>query len=253
MRARLYEHIESSSWPGRGLSPFNMVVCVLILLSVMVAVLETEPLLRHGHAVLFQTLEATFFILFSIEYGLRVWVAGENPRYRGLTGRLRYMVSFWALIDLIALVPFLLSLGDVNAFLLRLMRVVRLLRVARLGRFSQAIEALGKALYQRRQELLLSGGAAFMLLLFSAAMLYVFEAERQPEAFGSIPRALWWSVATLTTVGYGDVTPVTVLGRIFAGITAFAGIGLVALPAGILAAAFSDVFQDEKKREFSEE
>ncbi len=253
MRARLYQYIESASWPGRGLSPFNQAVCALILVSVLVAVLETEPMLRQGHTVLFQTLETIFFVLFSIEYGLRVWVAGENPRYRGVTGRLRYMVSFWAMIDLIALLPFLLSLGDVNAFLLRLMRVIRLLRVARLGRFSQALEALGRALYQRRQELLLSAGAAFMLLLFSAAMLYVVEAETQPDTFGSIPRALWWSVATLTTVGYGDVTPVTVLGRIFAGITAFAGIGLVALPAGILAAAFSDVFQDDRERDSGED
>ena len=116
-----------------------------------------------------------------------------------------------------------------------------------LGRFSDALNALGRALYQRRYEMILSAGAAFMLLLFSASMLYVVEAEHQPDTFGSIPRALWWSVATLTTVGYGDVTPITALGRVLAGMTAIAGVGLVALPAGILAAAFSDVFQEQEQ------
>lgn len=181
MRERLYQHIESSSWPEKGLSPFNAVVCVLILLAVLTAVLETEPVLRERYGLLFQVLELIFFILFSIEYGLRVWVAGEDPRYRGFKGRLRYMVSFWALLDLIALLPFLLSLGEANAFLLRLMRVVRLLRVARLGRFSKALNALGQALYQRRHEMILSAGAAFMLLLFSASMLYVVEALTNPK------------------------------------------------------------------------
>ena len=190
--------------------------------------------------------ELILFVCFFVEYVARVYAAGEEERYRGLVGRIRYCVSFWALIDLLALLPFLLTIGASNAFMLRFFRLLRLLRLARLGRFSDAISAVLEAVSERRYELMLSLGAAAMLLVTSASLLYLVEADNQPEAFGSIPRALWWSIATLTTVGYGDVTPITALGKFFAGITAIAGIGLIAMPTGVLAAAFSDAFQRRK-------
>lgn len=125
-------------------------------------------------------------------------------------------------------------------FLLRLLRLLRLVRLAKLGRYSLAIGAIGDALRDRRYELGASVAIAIVLLLVTSSLLYVVEGEVQPETFGSIPRAMWWSIATLTTVGYGDVVPITALGRTLAGATALLGIGLVALPTGILAAAFSD-------------
>ncbi|MCG6659926.1 potassium channel family protein [Halomonas campisalis] len=187
--------------------------------------------------------------LFILEYLLRLYAVGEDPRYRGIGGRIRYVFSIWALIDLIAILPFFLGfLTHSNAFLLRLLRILRILRLSRLGRFSRAWSALAEALKMRIHELLLSVGVAGLLLLFSSACLYVVEAADQPEAFGSVPRALWWSIATQTTVGYGDVTPITALGKIFAGLTAVAGIGIIAMPTGILAAAFSDAFQNNKHK-----
>ena len=132
--------------------------------------------------------------------------------------------------------------------MLRLIRLLRLLRIARLGRYSQAMSAIIEAISIRRYELILSMAVAMVLLVFSSACLYVLEGDVQEEAFGSIPRSLWWSIATLTTVGYGDVTPITALGKVFAAITAITGVGMIALPTGILASAFSDVLQKRKQK-----
>ncbi|WNL38247.1 ion transporter [Halomonas sp. PAMB 3232] len=243
-RAELYRQLAPETRRQRGLSGVNWVICGLILLASLTAILETEPTLREPAAALFATLETLFVALFSIEYLIRLYAVGEDVRYRGVLGRLRYMVSFWALLDLVAILPFFIGFfHQDNAFLLRLLRLARILRLARLGRFSQAWSSLACALKTRTYELWLSAGVAGLLLLFSSACLYVVEADAQPEAFGSVPRALWWSIATLTTVGYGDVTPITPLGKIFAGLTAVSGIGLIAMPTGILAAAFSEAFR----------
>lgn len=143
------------------------------------------------------------------------------------------------LLDLVVIVSIGFTLLGLEGVLLRLLRLIRLLRVARLGHFSRALGNIGHAIAERRMELVISVMIAFSLLLLSASALYVIQSEHQPEAFGSIPRAMWWSVATLTTVGYGDIVPVTPLGKIFAALTAITGIGLIAMPAGILASAFS--------------
>nr|WP_290832985.1 potassium channel family protein [Halomonas sp.] len=243
-RGALYRQLAPEARQQLGLSLLNRVICVLILSASAIAILETEPTLREAAPGLFATLETLFVCIFVIEYALRLYAMGEDPRYRGLGGRLRYMFSFWALVDLIAILPYFLGFITYhNAFLLRLLRLARMLRLARLGRFSQAWASLADALKSRSHELLLSAGVAGLLLLFSSCCLYVVEAAAQPEAFGSVPRALWWSIATLTTVGYGDVTPITAIGKFFAGLTAVAGIGIIAMPTGILAAAFSDAFQ----------
>lgn len=139
--------------------------------------------------------------------------------------------------------PGLLAAGPNSLLLLRLFRLIRLVRLARFGRLSAAIHALIEALEKRCFELGLSLALAVIVLIASGTLMYLVEGAHQPDAFGSIPRALWWSVATLTTVSYGDVYPVTALGRVVAGATAIVAIGLVAMPAGILAAGFTDAFQ----------
>lgn len=251
-RVALYRQLAPETRLQLGLSVTNRIICVLILLASLTAILETEPTLRALSPHLFSILETVFVVLFVGEYLLRLYAIGEEPRYRGVGGRIRYIFSFWALVDLIAILPYFLGfMAQDNAFLVRLFRLLRMLRLARLGRFSQAWSALADALKTRCHELLLSVGVAGLLLLFSSSCLYVVEAAAQPDAFGSVPRALWWSIATLTTVGYGDVTPVTAIGKFFAGLTAVAGIGIIAMPTGILAAAFSDAFQ--KKHRASKE
>lgn len=244
LRAQAYRLIDPDARP-RGLSPVNKGVAWLIVASAVFTIVESEPGLvpdRISTAV-----EAAVGTLFAIEYLCRVWVSAENPKYGpGLSGRLRYMRSPAAVIDLVALSPMLIAGIGGEAFLLRLLRLFRILRLARLGRFSHAMGAIGEALRSRAYELCASVVIAMMLLIASSTLLYVVEGETSPEAFGSIPRAMWWSIATLTTVGYGDVVPMTIFGRLLAGVTAITGIGLIAMPTGILAAAFSDALQKRK-------
>lgn len=249
LRLRAYRQLDSQGRDRPGLSPANKAVCGLILLSCLLAFLETEDSLVAGRESLFLLAEALLAAIFVVEYLLRLWIAPVSGRYgKGWRARLRYAATPAAIADLLAILPSLVLFAGSGAdsFLLRLFRLLRILRLARLGRFSQACANIGAALRARSYELWLSVGIAGLLLVVSSTLLYLVEAEAQPEAFGSIPRAMWWSLATLTTVGYGDVVPVTPLGRIFAAFTAITGIGLIAMPAGILAAAFSDVMQRDR-------
>lgn len=243
-RRRAFKQLDPAAQAGGGLSPVNAVICALILASAAVAILETEPVVAAGHETLFSSIEWLLLGAFAIEYSARLWSSVENLRYGpGLRGRLRFMRSPAALIDLAAMLSIFSGVGGEAGFLLRMARLIRILRLARLGRFSPALQQIATAFTSRRYELAVSIGAGAMLVVFSSALLYLAEGGAQPEAFGSIPRAMWWSIATLTTVGYGDIYPITPLGKVFAALTAVSGIGMVAMPAGILAAAFTDAVQ----------
>ncbi|MBO6894282.1 MAG: ion transporter [Roseibium sp.] len=244
--------LEPTAWPRPGLSPVNRGISVVILAATATAVIESEPTILDGREWAFRAVELFFTSIFVLEYVARIWVAGEDPRYQGAVGRMKYAFTPAAIIDLLSVSPLLLTFLGTEAFLLRLFRLLRILRVARLGRFSRAFEAISTALHSRRYELLMSVGLAAMLLLISSTILYMIEGNAQPDAFGSIPRTMWWSIATLTTVGYGDVYPTTSLGQFFAGLTAITGIGLIAMPTGILAAAFSDAIQMQRTANSSE-
>ena len=240
MRRRAYRALEPSARRQGGLSRVNLAIVFLILVSVLATILESEPLLRDDFGPIFLAVEMVAGACFIVEYVARVWVSVENPHVRS---RLAYVFSVPAVIDLLALLPVLLIGFGTEAFMLRLFRLFRILRLARLGRFSLAIRSIGTAVHSRRFELLTAVAVILILMMLSATLLHVIEGGTQPEAFGSIPRAMWWAVVTLTTLGYGDVYPITVLGRIVAGITAILGIGIIAMPAGIFAAAFSDAMQ----------
>ena len=245
LRHRLYVALDSEGRTKKGLSRLNLALAAAILASVTVAALETEPALAERHEAFFRSAEIVFFSIFAVEYLARLWSAVEDPRCgSGLKGRLRWMLSPTAIIDLLALAPVLVFAGATPAYLLRLFRLLRIVRLAKLGRFSRAWSLVAGVIALRRYELLLTLDVASVALLCSATLLYLVEGPVQPEAFGSIPRSLWWAVVTLTTIGYGDVYPVTALGRVLAGATAVVGIGLIAAPTGILAGAFSEALRD---------
>ena len=246
MRRWLYIQLDAAAWPGPALSPVNRIVAVAILAASAVAVLETEPDLRSEYGLVFGVLDIVFGLFFVCEYAVRVWAAGEDPHFAGFTGRLRYAVTPVALVDLVAIIPFVLTLGLSDAFLLRLLRLLRLFTLVKLGRYSAALRNIFTALRERQHELFMSLAAAFMVMLMSASALHFTEGARNPESFGSIPRALWWGVATVTKVGYAGAFPETVLGKLFSAVFAIASVGVVAMPTGILAAAFSDAFRRER-------
>jgi voltage-gated potassium channel len=247
-RHRLYTNLQPAVRRNYGMSFLNKVIVTTICLAVATAIIETEPTIRQGNEGLFRTAEIVFAVIFSIEYAARVWTSVENPAYGpGLRGHLSYIFSVPALIDLLALMTLFMTLFGSHGAFLRLFRLVRIFMLAKLGRYSTALGAIGHAVTSRRHELIMSLAIAGVLLVASATLLFICESAGQPEAFGSIPRAMWWAVATLTTVGYGDAVPMTALGKIIAGVTAVTGVGLIAVPTGILAAAFSDAMQRQRE------
>jgi voltage-gated potassium channel len=244
-----YENLHTTAWRKAGISPINRVIAILIVAAVAVAILETEPIVLAGNETLFRRLEIAFACVFLVEYIARVWIAPENPDLGKdpWRARLRYVFTLPAIIDLLALSTLFLTLFGSEGAFLRLFRLVRIFMLARLGRYSTALRAIGHAIKSRRYELGASITIAGMLMLISSTLLFVVEGPVQPEDFGSIPRSMWWSIATLTTVGYGDAFPITPLGKALAGLTALTGIGLIAMPTGILAAAFSDAIQRQRE------
>ncbi len=248
IRRGIYRQLEPRARSGPGLSLANRIIVLLILGSVLLAVLETEASFHDDWPAICSALEVVFGVVFSVEYLLRVWIAPEDARYAdGLRGRLRYMMSAAAILDLAALLPAILLAVGSESFLLRAARLLRIFRLARLGRFSSAMTLMSTAVRSRRHELILSVGIAGVLVVLSSTLLFLAEQGAQPDSFGSIPRAMWWSISALTTVGYGDVYPITVLGRCFAALTSILGIGLIAMPTGILAAAFSEAIQTARR------
>ncbi|MCA0204917.1 MAG: ion transporter [Proteobacteria bacterium] len=240
LRHRVSAAIDPEMRVQSGLSPFNRVVVAGIIVLIAIAVLETEINVIRHYAWTMEGLKLGLFFFFAVEYGLRLWVATLNPKYSTVW---QFARTPAALLDLVVLVTFVTPFLGLEAAVFRLLQLTRILRLARLGRYSRALNLLFDAFRSRATELLLSGMLAFGLMLGAATLLYLVEREAQPEAFGSIPRAMWWAVETLTTVGYGDVVPITPLGRFLAALTALCGIGIIALPTGVLAGAFSDAIR----------
>lgn len=234
---------------GQTKKKFSIVQKILVLLIVsssIIVVIETEKDIFNQYNVFFEYSKYFFGIIFTIEYILRVVTAGYLKKYKGFSGRILYIFSFWTLIDLIAILPFFIS-GVNETFLLRLFRLIRLFSVIRIGRYSSALKNVLDAISDRKHELLFAVAISSTVLVISSTFMYLLEAELQPEAFGSIIRSVWWAAAALTTVGYGDVYPITALGKVFAVVSAFSSIGIVALPAGILAGSFTEKFKRSKK------
>lgn len=257
LRNRLYSQLEPDARDKSGLSGLNMFIIALVLISFLALALETEPTLDANWRVGINILNIAIVSIFAIEYLARLWVVGEDPRYRGIGGRLRYMCTPYALADLIAFLPellwMLLTPAGVGDDVLIVLRVLRLARLVKLARFVPAFDVLGATVERAGTQLLTTLAMALALVYVSAVALYFIEgvgAER--EAFASIPRALWWAIATLTTVGYGDVYPITPIGRLFASVIALAGIGVVALPAGVFASAFSDELREREIKKLKE-
>ena len=253
LRARLYGQLNPDQRAGGRSTLLNRALLIVIIAAIVVSVLATEPEIASFSPALFLAMEIGFGVIFLAEYLTRVWTAAERPGPQSsLTKRLRFVVSPLAIVDLIVVVVSLSSMFVVNVAALRALRLIRLVSVAKFGRFSRAFNTLAGALVERRFELMVTVALSSFLLLFGATTLYIVEGDIQPDKFGSIPRALWWSIITLTTVGYGDVSPITPLGKVLASIVALAGIGMVAMPTGIMAAAFTEAMQRQKQAQHSE-
>ncbi|WP_338241517.1 potassium channel family protein [Aurantiacibacter hainanensis] len=249
LRRRVFCQLFASANPDGKLTLTNQILIAVILASVVMAVLGTEAAIASERRQFFIGAEMLFGVVFLVEYVARVWSAaerqGDESKWRK---RLGFIISPFGLLDLAVVLASLFPLLVTGAPLFRLLRVLRLAALMKFGRFSMALRELGGAISERRYDLFVTLALAGALLLFGAAALHWAEGRVQPEAFGSIPRAMWWAIITLTTVGYGDVSPITPLGKVLAAMVALGGIGLVAMPTGIIAAAFSDAMQRHREK-----
>lgn len=243
--------------PSRGGTVGHYVdwgIMLLIIASVTAVILETVDPIADLSGSFFSWFELVSTTVFTIEYVGRIWSAVETGEYESpVFGRVKFAAQPLLIVDLLAIAPFYLALIGIGADLrfLRALRLVRLLRLLKLARYSTALQAFGSVIFNKRAELTLAFGANIMLLVLGSSILYFIENPAQPEAFSSIPATFWWGIATQTTVGYGDITPITPLGRMFAGIFALVGIGLFALPAAILASGFMEAIgEDDPTKEY---
>ncbi len=244
MKQRLW-HIVDQAPPGspveRASRMFDWMIIGLILLNAVAFIVSTVESIGTAYAGLFNTIEAVSVTVFVLEYAARLALCTQHPGFRRpVTGRLRYALRPMMIIDLLAILPALLPFVGVDLRTLRLLRLMRLARIVKLGRYSTAIQSIGRVFVSRREELAVTVGLMLVLIVIAASAMYFAENEAQPQHFSSVPASFWWAVATLTTVGYGDVYPITALGKVIGGIIALLGVGLVAMPTGILAAGFSE-------------
>lgn len=212
-------------------------LAILILSNVAAVVLETVDDVQTDWAGYLVAFETFSLIVFSIEYLLRLWSAGEHAHYQGLRGRLRWAITPGALIDLFAIAPALL-ITDLR--LVRILRLARLVRIAKLGRYSLALRTLRHVIVARMPDLIGLSFVLLIMLVLSSALMFHLENDAQPEKFSSIPATMWWGIITLTTIGYGDMAPITVGGQVLGSLVAILGIGMFALPAGLLGGAFME-------------
>jgi len=242
IQGRVYFLLESPARDNKARKIVIYFIAGMILLNVAAVILETKHAFYVAYAAYFHLIDFICVVAFSVEYVLRVWACVKNPSYSSpLTGRLRFILSPLMLVDLLALTPFYLPMIiPVELRLLRLLRLLRIFRVLKLGGYSDAFEVFATILKEKKEEIIIAIIMASLVLVLSSSAMYYVEHEVQPEKFSSIPDSMWWGVETLTTVGYGDVYPITPAGRIISAIVALSSIGLFALPAGILAAGFID-------------
>ncbi len=250
LKQRVYEILESSN-PNDFLSNLDdWGVTLLVILDVSAFILESSKNTVFNFNIFLSNIEVISVVCFTILYVLQLWSCTADFRYEHpLWGRLRYAITPLAIIDLLAILPFYLMLLFPGVRLIESTELFRLLRLLKLIRYSNALQTILRVVNNKKDELIMTLFAVLILLIFASSVMFFSERDAQPEAFPSIPAAMWWGVVTLTTVGYGDIYPVTPIGKFFGAILAFIGIGLFALPAGIIASGFSAEVQRKKDHE----
>lgn len=224
--------IQSDTKLGRR---FDFFIQFCILISLISFSIETVKNLSEGTIIVLHWIELVTVSIFSVEYVLRIWLSKR---------KLGYIFSFYGLIDLIAILPFYLSVG-VDLRSIRILRLMRLFRILKLANYSDAIKTFQRAYSHIKSELAVFGVFSVLILYISSLGIYIFENEAQPEQFGSIFDSLWWSIVTLTTVGYGDAFPITVGGKIFTSFIVVIGLGIIAVPTGLFASALSKTIKEK--------
>jgi voltage-gated potassium channel len=255
IREKVFNIVDENNKSGYISRTFNFSIVLLIILSVVSIILESYKEIYHYYETEFYVFEVFSVVIFSIEYLLRLWtVKYKYPEKSEINAFITYIFSPYALIDLFAILPFYVPLLiPVDLRFIRILRLLRVTRIFKLSRYSKSLKLIAEVFKEKRSDLGVTVFVTFILLIIASTIMYYLEHEKQPDAFPNIIASFWWAIATLTTVGYGDVYPITGWGKFISSIIALLGIGLVALPTGILSAAFMEKMQKNKLDIKSEE
>ena len=239
-KRRVFETLEKGEGDDRLSKRFDIFIMTLILLNVAAVILETVDSVYDRYQIFFEYFEYLSVFVFTIEYLGRLWTCTYFEKYKHpVFGRIGFVFSFMAIVDLLAITPFYLPLFfSIDGRVLRVLRLFRIVRIFKMGRYSTAFNMIVTVVSKRKEELLVTLTIVFVMLILASSLMYYVEHEAQPEVFRNIPETMWWGVATLTTVGYGDVYPITGLGKVLGAFIAILGVGIFALPAGIIASGF---------------
>ncbi len=247
VRKRTWEIVEAAEAGDTASRVFDIAILALIFLNVIAVIVGSVQSVQQRWGAFLNVFEIVSVIIFTVEYAARLWSCTVAPEYSGrIRGRVRLAMRAMSIIDLLAILPFYLPFLGIDLRSLRVLRLLRILRVAKVGRYYSSLNLIKHVFQSKKEELVLTSALMGLLLVISSTVLYYCENAVQPDAFSSIPATMWWAVATLTTVGYGDMYPVTLMGKFCASIIAILGIGMFALPTGILGAGFVEAIQKKK-------
>lgn len=246
-KERIFKIIEKGK-KGDSLSIlFDYSIIILISLNAISIILESFDSINKNYSNYLRAFEIFSVIIFTIEYVLRIWSSDLQIHNKGkIKSRISFFFKPMSLIDLFAILPFYLPM--IIPFDLRILRLTRMLRLFKIQRYSKSLNIISNVLKNKKEELFITIFTTFLLILVSSTLIYYLEHEAQPKQFPNIVQAFWWAIATLTTVGYGDVYPITAWGQLLSGFIALLGIGLVALPTGIISSSFIEELNKRKKK-----
>ncbi|WP_321316186.1 ion transporter [Labilibaculum sp.] len=240
IKTKIYQLVENGSHGKKMNRFFDYFIMSLIILSVSAIILESIAEINLKYGNLLEIFNIISIIIFSIEYLLRLYISDlTHPTNSKIKSVLKFIFSAYGIIDLLAIMPFYLPmLIKIDLRFLRALRLTRILRVLKINRYNNSLNLIWSVIKEKKPELVVTAFVTFLILMLASFIMYFIEGEAQPEKFPNILASFWWAVATLTTVGYGDVYPITALGKFVSGFIALLGIGLVALPAGLISAGF---------------
>lgn len=245
---RAYEILEGTT-SDKITKGFQIFIISLISINVLFVVIETEESVLDEYGYLFTPFEVFSVIIFTTEYIGRIIVCKLNPKYENTKyGRLRFIFTPMMLVDLAAILPFFLPFVITDLRFIRIIRLLRLFRLFKLARYSDPMQTLGEVFKAKAGDLAVAFFILFIVLIFASSLMYHAEYEAQPEIFSSIPASMWWGIITLTTIGYGDTYPVTIMGKIVGGAVAVLGIAVYAIPTGIMASAFTEELRKKRQK-----
>ncbi len=253
MKKKLYELIEKGSHGRKWNLIFDYTIMTLIVLSLVSIILESIPEINFKYDQILYGFNVFSIVIFTMEYAMRIYVSDlTHPSNTRLKSASKFIFSTYGLIDLFAILPFFLPmLIKVDLRFLRALRLTRFFRILKLNRYNDSLNLIWTVIKEKRSELAVTGFLTFLILMIASFLMYHIEGDVQPEAFSNILESFWWAIATLTTVGYGDIYPITGLGKFISGLIAVLGIGIVALPTGIIGAGF--MTKVEKSRQNDED